>query len=129
MRTNAAERFWRELRVDRIWEGTSEIQRLIVANGMVKRGVERVLAVDTAPERAGRPVKDLAPLFRPRSVALVGASSDPMKWGGWFAISLAGQAGRADPALRHPARRRDPRPHGRAASLRELDEATPTWPS
>ena len=30
MRTTAAERFWRELRVDRIWEGTSEIQRLIV---------------------------------------------------------------------------------------------------
>ena len=49
MRTNTAERYWRELRVDRIWEGTSEIQRLIVANGLVKRGVERVLAVDTAP--------------------------------------------------------------------------------
>ena len=31
MRTNVAERFFRELRVDRIWEGTSEIQRPIVA--------------------------------------------------------------------------------------------------
>jgi alkylation response protein AidB-like acyl-CoA dehydrogenase len=49
MRRSMPERFWRELRVDRIWEGTSEIQRLIVANGMVKRGVERVLAVETAP--------------------------------------------------------------------------------
>ena len=49
MRTSMPERFWRELRVDRIWEGTSEIQRLIVANGMVKRGVERVLSVETAP--------------------------------------------------------------------------------
>ena len=33
-----AARFFRELRVDRIWEGTSEIQRLIIANGLFKRG-------------------------------------------------------------------------------------------
>jgi alkylation response protein AidB-like acyl-CoA dehydrogenase len=38
MRENVAERFFRELRVDRIWEGTSEIQRAIVANGLYKRG-------------------------------------------------------------------------------------------
>ncbi len=44
-RTNVAERFWRELRVDRIWEGTSEIQRLIVARALERRGVERVLAL------------------------------------------------------------------------------------
>jgi acyl-CoA dehydrogenase len=43
MRTNVAERLWRELRVDRIWEGTSEIQRLIVARSLERRGVERVL--------------------------------------------------------------------------------------
>ena len=33
-----AERHFRELRVDRIWEGTSEIQRVIVARGLLKRG-------------------------------------------------------------------------------------------
>ena len=43
MRENAAERFFRELRVDRIWEGTSEIQRLIVARSLEKRGVRPVV--------------------------------------------------------------------------------------
>jgi alkylation response protein AidB-like acyl-CoA dehydrogenase len=42
-RVNVAERFWRELRVDRIWEGTSEIQRLIVARSLERRGVAKVL--------------------------------------------------------------------------------------
>jgi alkylation response protein AidB-like acyl-CoA dehydrogenase len=40
MRESAAERFFRELRVDRIWEGTSEIQRLIIARALLKRGLE-----------------------------------------------------------------------------------------
>ena len=38
MRESPVERMWRELRVDRIWEGTSEIQRLVLANELVKRG-------------------------------------------------------------------------------------------
>jgi butyryl-CoA dehydrogenase len=45
MRENPVERLWRELRVDRIWEGTSEIQRLVVARGLERRGVERLLDV------------------------------------------------------------------------------------
>ncbi|WP_119389844.1 acyl-CoA dehydrogenase family protein [Taklimakanibacter lacteus] len=40
MRENVAERFLREVRVDRIWEGTSEIQRLIIARSLLKRGLE-----------------------------------------------------------------------------------------
>jgi alkylation response protein AidB-like acyl-CoA dehydrogenase len=39
MRENVAERFFRELRVERIWEGTSEIQRVIIAGQLAKRGV------------------------------------------------------------------------------------------
>jgi len=43
MRDNPVERLWRELRVDRIWEGTSEIQRLVIANEAAKRGLSGLL--------------------------------------------------------------------------------------
>jgi acyl-CoA dehydrogenase len=39
----AAERHFRHLRVDRIWEGTSEIMRAIVVNGVMKRDLSRLL--------------------------------------------------------------------------------------
>jgi alkylation response protein AidB-like acyl-CoA dehydrogenase len=43
MRENVAERFWRELRVDRIWEGTSEVQRNIIADQLQKRGAQALV--------------------------------------------------------------------------------------
>jgi acyl-CoA dehydrogenase len=44
MREYAVERLYRDIRVDRIWEGTSEIQRLIVANEIAKRGLDGLLS-------------------------------------------------------------------------------------
>ena len=38
MREYPVERLYRELRVDRIWEGTSEIQRVVIGNELRKRG-------------------------------------------------------------------------------------------
>jgi acyl-CoA dehydrogenase len=43
---NPAARFFRELRVDRIWEGTSEIQRSIISRGVFKRGAAPYLSWD-----------------------------------------------------------------------------------
>ena len=43
MRTYVAERLWRELRVDRIWEGSTEVQRLVVARSLERRGVDTML--------------------------------------------------------------------------------------
>jgi len=40
MRENPVERLWRDTRVDRIWEGTSEIQRVIIAGQIKKRGLD-----------------------------------------------------------------------------------------
>ncbi|GBC87388.1 Caffeyl-CoA reductase-Etf complex subunit CarC [bacterium HR12] len=38
MREQPVERLYREIRVDRIWEGTSEIQRMVIGNELRKRG-------------------------------------------------------------------------------------------
>ena len=39
MRENPVERLYRDIRVDRIWEGTSEIQRVVVGHQIRKRGM------------------------------------------------------------------------------------------
>jgi acyl-CoA dehydrogenase len=43
MRENVAERMYRELRVERIWEGASELQRVIVARQLLNRGAAALL--------------------------------------------------------------------------------------
>lgn len=40
MREQPVERLWRDTRVDRIWEGTSEIQRVIISGQIKKRGLD-----------------------------------------------------------------------------------------
>ena len=68
MRENVAERMFRELRVERIWEGASEIQRVIVARQMLNRGRRRcsrgsehcgLLRGLTEPDRVRERVDDL----------------------------------------------------------------------
>ena len=53
MREQPVERMYRELRVDRIWEGTSEIQRLVIGNELRKRGVERYTGWPAEGESGG----------------------------------------------------------------------------
>jgi acyl-CoA dehydrogenase len=48
MREHPVERLYRDIRVDRIWEGTSEIQRMIIANEVAKRGLESLVTYGTA---------------------------------------------------------------------------------
>lgn len=43
MRENPVERLWRDVRVDRIWEGTTEIQKVIIARQLAKRGLRALL--------------------------------------------------------------------------------------
>jgi acyl-CoA dehydrogenase len=40
MRENPVERLYRDIRVDRIWEGTSEIQRVVIGGQIKKRGLD-----------------------------------------------------------------------------------------
>ena len=42
------------------------------------------------------PVRDLGPLFDPRSLAVLGASNDPAKWGQWISAGALRGADRRD---------------------------------
>ena len=70
--------------------------------------------------------RDLQPLFAPRAVALVGASADPMAWGGWLARHPR-RAGRPAAAPGQPARRRARRPPLPTRACRPC-RSRPTWP-
>ena len=50
MRENPVERLYRDIRVDRIWEGTSEIQRIIIGNEVTKRGLRSLIGFGPAAE-------------------------------------------------------------------------------
>jgi acyl-CoA dehydrogenase len=50
MRENPVERLYRDIRVDRIWEGTSEIQRIIIGNEVTKRGLRSLIGFGPATE-------------------------------------------------------------------------------
>lgn len=65
--------------------------------------------------------RDLRPLFDPRSVAIVGASADPSKWGGDMAVRLLRGAGRRPVYL---VNRRGGEMHGQTAypALGDLPE-------
>ena len=39
----AVERLFRDTRVDRVWEGTSEMMRTIILNGVIKRDLDELL--------------------------------------------------------------------------------------
>ena len=66
------EKWFRDAKLQEIWEGSSDIQRLIISRAI-------------AQGRAVTAARDLEPLFAPRSVAVLGASTDPSKWGNWLA--------------------------------------------
>src|SRR5258708_7311981 len=53
MRENVAERFFRELRVERIWEGTSAVQRSIIADQKIKSGTRALTLLRRLQPRAG----------------------------------------------------------------------------
>ena len=65
MRENVAERFFRELRVERIWEGTSEIQRMIIAGQLASRGPAALALFPRGASPPSTPYRGKTPLLPP----------------------------------------------------------------
>ncbi|WP_371583514.1 acyl-CoA dehydrogenase family protein [Streptomyces sp. NBC_01314] len=63
MRDNPVERLYRDTRVDRIWMGTSEVQRLMVADEIDKRGLSGLLHFSTAQAEEDAPHETRGPLM------------------------------------------------------------------
>jgi acyl-CoA dehydrogenase len=75
MRENVAERFYRELRVDRIWEGTSEVQRVIIADQLAKRGSARLTGGHEPAATATTSGTDGGPAPGPAATAQEGSTT------------------------------------------------------
>ena len=85
MREQPVERLYRDIRVDRIWEGTSEIQRMVIANDVHKRGLHQLLDFGGPAD----PVAVAAREIRPASLA-VDAADTEVPWGLWRAAARLG---------------------------------------
>ena len=116
MRTNVAERFWRELRVDRIWEGTrrssasSSPARSSAAGSRRSSGEPRSGASGTGSASAVRADRNhLARLLAPRSIAVVGATERPGAYGSEALLNLARLGFAGDGLRRQPGPFRRPR--------------------
>jgi len=71
----------RELRVDRIWEGASEIQRLIIANGLSQARASRFGGIALLLSRhPGAPVRECGHSSRGRRDPRLGYRSVEKAW-------------------------------------------------
>ena len=130
MREQPVERLYRELRVDRIWEGTSEIQRVVIGNELRKRGSDLFTGWPgrghLGPEHAaldlGRQagVREAAAALR-EVVRLAGPPAGQPRIGSrtrcaesyWKPL----QSGEVNPSVSYGATAETPRPNARCSTM------------